>query len=667
MGLTHDRLLRECPKCIEIARTIPPAPKDPKENALFREWINDRGSRYNDFAYAVCWKICQESIDSCIWWMDTFGRAVDPRKRGESAQSDMIVFPRQDEFLRFIYRKIIEESESWGSQKSRGFGLSVAFIDFCGWRYLWDENALIGLVSRKDDLVDSKNPDSLFWKLDYQLSSLPDWQREILIPGVEFRLGTEFRSKNILRHPLLPTTAIRGEATTSSVGAGGRASFYGVDEAGKIPFLDAVRRTLSGTTNSVGYISTDSPEGPDFTAMHREGQVEFFPGGASWRDNPAYLGYTDKNTGVFMPGQTYVCEIGCKAHPEGGKTHSDYFDKKMGELTPQELAQEFEMDAIKAGGSVFKAERVDRVIRELEADMASGKLKFDYVRLEFIEPENAPKKWPTDDELCRERGKWPVRAVTTPGGLLRIWKWPFSCRDPKCVCGGTGRHVYVIGGDTSSGYKTSDGCGAGVWDSTAGEAVALVHGQLNASELGVEVVKLAKFYGTSSGNDINAYVGCESNQEGATTNRVIKAHGILVHISRSDDKRKGHKQENRDGVRVTRANRNAMIAENIELEVNFGEGLYPRFICPFVEVWRQMRTFIEYAPGSKQGIQKPEATRKGAQAKKKDDLIWIFNHCLYCSRKEYAGSVRGVLRPRHRRFFTPNFHLAKNANTYAKV
>lgn len=620
---------------------------------MYRDWINDRASHYKDFAQACCYKIAQDSSEALLWWVNTFGKAFDPRIRGKSAHSNMIVFPRQEEFFRFIYRKIVMENQSWGSQKSRGFGLSVAFIDFCGWRWMWDENAVIGLVSRKDDLVDSKSPDSLFWKLDYQLGGLPEWQRDIMIPGVEFRLGTEYRSKNILIHPILKNV-IRGEATTSSVGAGGRAWCYGVDEAGKIPFLDSIRTTLSGTTDSTGYISTDSPEGPDFTTMHMMKTVEFFPGGAGWRDNPRYCGYTDKESGIFLPGMLYTCQPKCKAHPEGGKTHSDYFDSKMSELTPQEIAQEFEMDAMRAGGSVFRKERVQFAIDTITEKTMDGSLKIRHFDLKF-NPTTSTEFMVDDVELYMERSKWPVRAIEIKSGPFMVWKMPFSCRDRACKCKGTGMHVYVIGADTSSGYTSSDPCAAGVWDSTAGEMAALLHARLSSTELAKWIVMMAKWYGTSSGDDIDAWVGIEANQEGATVNRVVSQHGILLHKSNSDDKwhPKG-KEYGRPGIVVNRANRASLLSENIELEVNGGEGQEPPFKCPFIEVWQEMPFFLE-VPTSKMGVQKPDATKKSAQNKKKDDLIWTSNHCLYASRCRYAGKVRDVLRPPYLRFAPVNF------------
>ncbi len=630
-----------------ILSGLPDCPTDKESNSLYRQWINERASTYKDFAYALCYKISQDSPEALMWWVNTFGKAFDPRVRGSSSHTDMIAFPRQEEFFRFMYRKVVVENESWGSQKSRGFGLSVALVDFFGWRWLWDENAHSLLVSRVDALVDSKNPDSLFWKLDYQLDSLPEWQKNILIPGVEFRLGTQFRSKNILIHPLT-AAAINGEATTGNVGRGGRKWAGAVDEAGAIAFLDAVRTSLSGATDCVGYVSTDTPEGPDFTAMHEQKKVEFFPGGASWRDNPMWRGYTDKATGVFIPGELYVCERGCKAHPDGGATHSDRFDKKVAEFSVKEIAQEFEMDAAKAGGAVFNVERVRRCIDRLERAMADGSLRFDHLTLEFVQPDKVPVIIETE-QLYRERGKWPVRPRHTPGGYLQIWKWPFSCRDKKCVCEGSGQHVYTIGADTSSGYSSSDPCGAAVWDATVGEHVAMLYGQFDATTLGEEVVKLAKFYGTSSGDDIDAWTGIESNNEGATVNRIASQHGLLLHISRSDDRIRGSKQENRLGVRVTRANRASMLAENIEHEINGGVGDMPALVSPFLILWLQCRTFIEYAAGSKQGVQKPESTKKAAQNKHKDDVIFCINHALYVARTRY-GAVRGILRPKNLRY-----------------
>lgn len=656
-------------------RRLPDSPKDPQDNLLFRQFINERAQNNKDFALACLLK-AQDGPDGRIWWSDTFVRTLDPRIRGGSSQIDLVTFPKQERFIRFIHDKI-SKGLPWGSRKSRGFGLTWAVvIEFAGLWLLSQDPVHLLIASREEAAVDSsKNPDAIMRKLDFLIDGLPQWQKDILIPGYEPRMGTKYRGFKGMEHPLTKSTTI-GESTKGNLARGGRKTAGFVDEAAAIAFLMDVIASVSEVTDSMGYISTDLGLATDFARLwsNPDKPIEFFENGCDWVSNPMWLGYWADPAGnplsihtdpqevperVFVTGETYQCVKGeCPVHDEGDKPHSTRYNAacKKVNFDKRKIAEEYDMEAARSGGAVFNPFRIKNAMEYVRSHLRSGELKVVNYRLELIAQ---PGPAIIDEAaLYRQRALWPVRALKMDGGPLRVWAEPFSCRDFSCICKGTGMHVYVIGADTSSGYATSDGAGAIVWDGTIGAFVALLHSNFDSTELGKQVVMLAKYYGKDSGDDINAWCAIESNQEGATVNRIVSQHGILVHQSRSEDKKKA-RFENRRGVVVSDTNRNAMLAENLEALINGAEGDYPNFFCPFPELFEQCSTFIEVSP-AKHSILKPSKTKKAAQGKSKDDIVWMANHAIYGCRKRYGAAI-GVLRPDYMRLGPTKYKLQNYA------
>jgi hypothetical protein len=625
---------------------------------------------------ALVEKIRLNTGDSLVWFGDTFSRTQNIlfRKSPDSPiDVPMIAFPVQEEFKRFVHGKI-RAQQPWGSRKSRGFGLTWTVVDIFDYLWIADPNAMLLIASDKQDKVDSsKDPDAIMQKMDFHINGLPAWLKDEMLPGYVPRMGTTFRSNLAMKNPLTGATTI-GSSTTGDMARGGRKTAAAVDESASIDELENVEASLFAVSKSTGYFSTDKGLARYFAQMWQAGAIEFFRGtaGARWQDNPMWCGVTtwpdgrkgklmkdaEKLTGgVFVPGITYTCEPGeCPIHKDGGGEHSDEYDEacKRCSFNRKKIAEELDMDPSTAGGSVFDVDRINRVIEYLNKAISSGEISWSNISLDWIVPQQVPK-FTTEEEFYHERGKWNVRISNHQTGPVRVWKWPFSCRNPECVCGGSGKHVYSIGGDTSAGYATSDGAGACVLDCTAGEIVADVHGTFHPIHLAVEVIKLAKFYGTSSGDDINAYLAIESNGEGATVNRICDQHGMLLHLSKlSPDGRKKGKTR-RLGV-VVNTNKSDLLAHSIEKVINGGEGLWPLLVCPFPEYWYQMLTFIECAPNTKD--QKAEKTRKAAQKGAKDDRVMMLNHSVHGA-IEYYGNWFGILRPDEYRLKPVNFLLAK--------
>lgn len=670
----------------KILKGLPDCPKDPAKNIAYRAKVNDWAVKSRDHRMAFVEKLRQNTGDSLIWFNDTFSmtqNVIFRENAQESINCPMVSFPEQEEFFRWVHAKVMAQ-KSWGSRKSRGWGLTWTVSVVWDYEWLVDPNALLLVASQNEAKVDNaKNPDAIMKKMDYHIKNLPQWLKDELIPGYEPRIGTKFRAFRAMQNPLTGGVII-GEPTTGDLARGGRKTAGFIDEAAAVDNLEDIVKSVALVTKSMGYFSTDKGLARKFAQMWQQNSIEFYKGkvGTPWQTNPFFRGYTKwpdgvngklesddivakRTGGVFMPGETYLCTKDCalKHHKDGGKEHSDEYDEACKRLSmdSKAIAEELDMEPAVAGGSVFDVERIKRVIDMLQAQIGSGNLKFDTIGLDFIMPPNQPATQ-TEEEYYMARAKWPVYVSNRSAGPFRIWKWPFSCQDKACVCGGTGKHVYVIGGDTSSGYATSDGCGGAVLDATAGEIVADVHGQYHAQMLAKLLILLGKFYGTSSGNDIDAYYGIESNHEGATVCRIVDQHGMLMHVSKTQNSiKKG--TSGRLGV-VMAGNKNDVLAAGIEKVINCGEGLWPPLVCPFIEYWHQMLTFIECATNTKD--QKAEKTRKAAQKNAKDDRVMILNHAVYAS-TEYYGNWKGVLRPDEMRLKQVNFALDTSLNNLQSV
>jgi hypothetical protein len=643
-----------------ILKTLPDIPNDPlkpADNLAYRDFVNDRASRNADFAQAIIHKI-KSGPDGLIFYNNLMSWTLDPRLRKTSPHIPMIAFPKQERFMRFVQRKI-DENENWGSRKSRAFGLTWGVLVPFVWMWQHDENAFLLMASREEALVDSaKNTDSLMKKLDYHIARLPQWYRNIVLPGYETRTGTKYRNFKAMENPLTGGIII-GESTKGNLARGGRKTAGFIDEAAAVQQLDDIIASISEVTYSMGFISTDLGLANPFAKLWQGDSIEFFdaPEGADWQSSPFWLGYTDKVTKVFIEGKTYKCEPDCslKHHKGGGHDHSDRYDAfcKRVNWDSRKVAQELDREASVAGGSVFDVVRVKRAMDLLGERLQDGTITLTNHSLEFVRPENVHvNDWSQDDELYRERGTWPVRVSDDKFGPVQIWKKPFSCRDTSCICGGTGKHVYCLAVDTSSGYATSDGAGGLMLDCTLGAIVAKLYGQFHTTALALEVVKLAKYYGTSSGNDIDAWTIIEANGEGATVNRICDQHGLFLHKDIDLYKTKG-KRGNRLGIYVN-TNKNALLAENIEAVMNGGEGDLPQLVCPFLDFLDQCLTFIECAPNTVD--QKAEKTKKAAQKGAKDDLVMMANHAVFGAKCRY-GDYRGVLRPDEERLCEVNFVL----------
>jgi hypothetical protein len=195
-----------------------------------------------------------------VYFDMTFNWIYEPREDDDFSEVPMILYPSQVLLLfllDYIDRQPKGPNASLAVAKSRAVGATwiVSSNDLCDW--LFKKMMQMRFVSRTEDLVDAVgDSDAYFWKLDYQVDRLPSW----MVPkGYTTQRGTTWRTHMKMVNPETGS-AIRGEATSSAIGVGGRARRYVIDEAARIRNFASVWGTLGETTNHRIAISTHNGE-----------------------------------------------------------------------------------------------------------------------------------------------------------------------------------------------------------------------------------------------------------------------------------------------------------------------------------------------------------------------------------------------------------------------
>lgn len=214
--------------------------KNPDYQSIFAERLENLANiRRNP---AILPALRMHYKENPIDFISDWGVTVDPRniERGLPAIVPLILFPRQEDWIRFVLDRWKAREPGLG-EKSRDMGLSWVTISLACTLCLFYQNMMIGFGSRKEEYVDKSDaPKSLFYKGRMFLEHLP----------VEFR-GGFLREKNAPHMRIaIPDTqsTISGEAG-DSIGRGDRTAIYFVDEAAFLSRPQLADAALSQTTN----------------------------------------------------------------------------------------------------------------------------------------------------------------------------------------------------------------------------------------------------------------------------------------------------------------------------------------------------------------------------------------------------------------------------------
>ena len=238
-----------------------------KQNARAREIVRvERSFIYFANTYLGIFEAREDVGDSVV------GEVKEDEQTGTEHKALLIPFvmyPFQLEIANWLEERMhyVDRRGDGLGVKARDMGLSNIVCFFLDHRWLVKRRFQARVLSRNEDKVDQiDDPDSLFWKLEYALRSIPHWLLAHF--AGDFRWD-KHRNKMRLLNPK-SRNLISGESTNASAGRGGRATIIFYDEAAFMEHFASIWTAGRDSTNHRIAVSTVSTEkGFDFYNLHQ--------------------------------------------------------------------------------------------------------------------------------------------------------------------------------------------------------------------------------------------------------------------------------------------------------------------------------------------------------------------------------------------------------------
>jgi hypothetical protein len=237
----------------QLEEWIKNPPQDVENNLKFRlELMNEASDNkaLQEFIKIKC-------ADNFEFYFDIFCWTYDPRE--EKPHKPFILWPAQKEFLKWL-EELYQRSQRGEKinvivDKPRAIGITYTMMTWIDWHYKFHEfSARVG--SRKEDYVDKKgDPDTLFYKLDYQTDRQPLW-----LCGDHNRAYMSMRPADIEGgNP----NSIIGESANPNFSRGGRKHVVLFDEFGFWDWSKSSWESAGESTNFRVAVSTPPESGHD--------------------------------------------------------------------------------------------------------------------------------------------------------------------------------------------------------------------------------------------------------------------------------------------------------------------------------------------------------------------------------------------------------------------
>ena len=405
-------------------RYYPLVPKDIKANVRFRARAL-RHCQGNRAAQRAMIEACRQDL---LLWVNLWVWQVDPKRKGDQGKpGPFVTYPFQDQALLKML-SWVERGKDGLLEKSRQMGASWMLLMLFVWLWLFHGWQTFLFISRSEAAVESADPNSLFWKIDFLLRHLPDWMKPR-----ELRRRKRFFGNDDL------SSSIFGEASTGQANVGGNTTAMGIDEFSQIKEDYEVLHRTSDSTQCRIFNGTHLGLNTAFFELSRRVDMEKVV--MHWSQHPVYNRglYRAKNTRAeLLDTWQGTVEVGDKKYafpedypfvldgsPSGGPfpgLRSPWYDEQC-RRKGSKRAVAMDLDINPAGSQEqFFDGLVIRSLQEL------------YCRDPFFEG---------DVELDADLGRFK-RFVPRRGGPLKLWLHLTGEGVPPLG-------VYVIGGDMSSG------------------------------------------------------------------------------------------------------------------------------------------------------------------------------------------------------------------------
>ncbi len=396
-------------------------PKEIKANMRWRAAVHKRVMRDPEFAGVI--------RDACakdpLFFINGFCWTYDPRRRPFS-KLPFILYDFQEEAILKLISAIGDNDIL--IEKTRDMGASwicICAVFYC-WLFKKDLSFLLG--SRVEAYVDDPgNPKAMFWKVDYLLDNIPPW----LSPSGYDR--KQHRRKLHIENPELGSV-IDGESTNENFARGDRRTAIVLDEFAAV---EQGQRILSATRDATNCRMFNSTPMGIANAFYDMAQTQIEKLRLHWSIHPL------KSVGLYTTDEDGKLKVlDNVGYPDtydpilDGKLRSPWYDNECKRGSPQEIAQELDIDYLGSGFQFFSADLIRERVREhARPPMLVGDLEYD-----------------------AETGE-PIKFREDPNGKLKLW----------CLLDGSGNppldHKYSNGVDVSAGTGASNSASCG-WDIT---------------------------------------------------------------------------------------------------------------------------------------------------------------------------------------------------------
>lgn len=239
-----------------VYRLVPP--RSFKENVRYRHAVRKWALKSKHNRNWLMKRCAQDFFFFC----ETFLWIYEPRP--EQGRPNVIPFIPWDH-QRPAMSVVIENLgfRDIGMEKARGEGASWTCLMIILWRWVFRDMESFGLVSMNEQAADNPDdPNSLGWKLDWQLKQLPQW-----MVGKKSTTGRNGDyTRNISKHNWINErngSTITAYACTGDLASGGRKTAFFMDELSKFPRGpdEEAMAATEPVTNSRLLVST--PKGAD--------------------------------------------------------------------------------------------------------------------------------------------------------------------------------------------------------------------------------------------------------------------------------------------------------------------------------------------------------------------------------------------------------------------
>jgi len=315
-------------------------PKDPAKNLEWRAKLlaaadKDRGLQED--LYTACSK-------SILFYINAFCftlRVFEPGEDGDNVQSEythlpFVTWEIQDRHILRV-NECIDKGQDLLTDKSRDMGATWNHIAVYSHRLNFKNSESHLLLSRKEDAVDQldglprgypygplADPGTLFGKLDYIQSRLPEWMQPRLL-----------RKKMHLVN-LDTSVRIDGESANATAGTSDRRKSIMLDEMAKMLEAESIKRSTRDVSACRLPVSTPNGAGTTFSKWRMSGTIPVFI--LPWWEHP------EKGVNRY-----------CSQDDLGRwKIRSPWYDNEETKRSPKEMSIEIDMDHVGSGDTFFE-------------------------------------------------------------------------------------------------------------------------------------------------------------------------------------------------------------------------------------------------------------------------------------------------------------------------